>query len=259
MRSDSKRLDLTWLPSHRNIPPPIKGINRLLETLKASTVFHFMLTPTGEIFTTQCSSDSHTMNLEEPAGWRILESLKDFDPGTQNIQTRGNTGFVNQSLQPCVLSLANVRERSIWFFRQDVSAEAGHSVVLFELKGRTLAAPEFGLGISIAAQAVDHLLSVFISEQSAGPTNGTHDLDQTANRTVPMPRAADALHRLSPFEMSILVAMCEGLSNVEIGRRLSKSVSTVRAATSRIYDNLGVRNRQAAISYAAPRLTPPQN
>ena len=64
------------------------------------------------------------------------------------------------------------------------------------------------------------------------------------------------LRNLLPLEWDVLRGMCAGSTNVEIAQVLNRSTSTVRAATSRIYDTLGVRNRQAAVALAAEYILP---
>jgi len=260
VRSKTRRVDLAWLPSHRDIPPSIICISKMMKTLKASRVFHLACSAPDDVATTQFAPDSHTATIDEPPGWRILESLAHTEQRDGVLESRPRTGFLNQTLKPHTLSAASSRERSLWFFHREVITRTSYSITLFELAERGAATQEFGQTITVSAQAADHLIAAVIFESKLGHSiiGASQIGTESSEIAFPTPRQTDALHRLSPFEMSILVAMCEGLSNVEIGRRLSKSVSTVRAATSRIYDNLGVRNRQAAISYAAPRLTPPR-
>jgi pimeloyl-ACP methyl ester carboxylesterase/DNA-binding CsgD family transcriptional regulator len=62
-----------------------------------------------------------------------------------------------------------------------------------------------------------------------------------------------AFASLSKREREILVLMTEGLSNVEIGERLSISEKTVRNHVSRVFDKLGVWSRAQAIVFARDR------
>lgn len=60
---------------------------------------------------------------------------------------------------------------------------------------------------------------------------------------------------LTPGEELVLTALSEGLSNVEIGRRLYISPETVRTHLTRIYKKLGVRSRLEAAVKAGVRRT----
>ena len=56
------------------------------------------------------------------------------------------------------------------------------------------------------------------------------------------------LEALTGRELEVVVAVAQGLSNAEIGRRLFMSEATVKAHVSRVLAKLGLTNRvQAAI------------
>jgi LuxR family maltose regulon positive regulatory protein len=55
---------------------------------------------------------------------------------------------------------------------------------------------------------------------------------------------------LSERELEILTCLAEGLSNREIGQRLSISLPTVKTHTRNIYSKLGVNNRTRAVAQA---------
>lgn len=61
---------------------------------------------------------------------------------------------------------------------------------------------------------------------------------------------APAFGSLSPREREVLVLVTEGLSNAEIGERLSISEKTVRNHVSNLFDKLGVWTRAQAIVFA---------
>ena len=55
-------------------------------------------------------------------------------------------------------------------------------------------------------------------------------------------------HRLTRAETDVFAALCLGLSNAEIGRRLSVSLDTVKTHLSRVYRKLGVASRAQALA-----------
>ena len=62
-----------------------------------------------------------------------------------------------------------------------------------------------------------------------------------------------AFASLSPREREVLTLITEGLSNAEIGERLSISEKTVRNHVSKVFDKLGVWTRAQAIVFARDR------
>ncbi|HVF30720.1 MAG TPA: response regulator transcription factor, partial [Pyrinomonadaceae bacterium] len=62
-----------------------------------------------------------------------------------------------------------------------------------------------------------------------------------------------AFETLSPRERDILGLIAQGLSNAEIGDRLSISEKTVRNHVSNVFDKLGVSTRAQAIVFARDR------
>jgi two-component system nitrate/nitrite response regulator NarL len=58
---------------------------------------------------------------------------------------------------------------------------------------------------------------------------------------------------LTPREFEVLVLMAEGLSNVDIGRRLHLAPTTVKSYGARIYERLGARDRIGAVVEAMRR------
>jgi two-component system nitrate/nitrite response regulator NarL len=53
------------------------------------------------------------------------------------------------------------------------------------------------------------------------------------------------MNSLTSREREIVLALAEGLSNKEVGRRLSLSEGTVKVHLRTIYQKLGVKNRTA--------------
>ncbi|HET9443008.1 MAG TPA: response regulator transcription factor [Acidimicrobiales bacterium] len=62
--------------------------------------------------------------------------------------------------------------------------------------------------------------------------------------------AGAAAGGLTPKETEVLLALCAGCSNRQIATRLFISHSTVKSHLSRIYERLGVRNRDGAVARA---------
>jgi DNA-binding NarL/FixJ family response regulator len=58
---------------------------------------------------------------------------------------------------------------------------------------------------------------------------------------------------LSPREREVYDLLCQGLSNIEIGRRLFISQATAKVHVRHVYDKLGIRSRTALALNAASR------
>ena len=63
----------------------------------------------------------------------------------------------------------------------------------------------------------------------------------------------DPVSTLSPREREVYDLLCEGLSNVEIARRLFISPATAKVHVRHVYDKLGIRSRTAIALSAASR------
>lgn len=70
-------------------------------------------------------------------------------------------------------------------------------------------------------------------------TNRTYDVDTDVT-------LRDLLAHLEPFQTKVLELICGGWTNAEIAGATRMSLSSVRTATSVIYERLGVRNRHEA-------------
>lgn len=66
----------------------------------------------------------------------------------------------------------------------------------------------------------------------------------------PTGRAAPALSDLTPRELDVLRLLAEGLSNVQIGKRLVIGEATVKTHVARVLDKLGLEGRAQAVVVA---------
>ena len=112
---------------------------------------------------------------------------------------------------------------------------------------------------ALQAGAISYLLKDVSTDELADAIRAAY-----AGRSTLAPEAAQALiqmarstsespapgHDLTPREREVLALMVEGLSNPQIGERLSISVTTVRSHVSNILSKLGVSNRAGAIALA---------
>ena len=86
------------------------------------------------------------------------------------------------------------------------------------------------------------------------------DVDVPADRAIvdladaiaPIRRRTEA-GALSPREREVYDLLCQGLSNIEIGRRLFISQATAKVHVRHVYDKLGIRSRTALALNAASR------
>jgi two-component system nitrate/nitrite response regulator NarL len=58
------------------------------------------------------------------------------------------------------------------------------------------------------------------------------------------------MNSLTSQEQEVVLALAEGLSNKDIGRRLSLSEGTVKVHLHNLYSKLGVKNRTALVVLA---------
>jgi DNA-binding NarL/FixJ family response regulator len=72
---------------------------------------------------------------------------------------------------------------------------------------------------------------------------------RSASAAIPQP-ASRPTPALSDREREVLALLATGCDNVEIGRRLHVSASTVKQHVSRLFQKLGVENRIQAVAYA---------
>jgi NarL family two-component system response regulator LiaR len=112
---------------------------------------------------------------------------------------------------------------------------------------------------ALQAGAISYLLKDVSTDELADAIRAAY-----AGRSTLAPKVAQALiqmarstsespapgHDLTPREREVLALIVEGLSNPQIGERLSISVTTVRSHVSNILSKLGVSNRAGAIALA---------
>jgi DNA-binding NarL/FixJ family response regulator len=95
-------------------------------------------------------------------------------------------------------------------------------------------------GDAVVSPRITKRLLEEYSQQLPDLSGGAHDDD-----TVPA-----VLSGLTGREREVLVAVAEGLSNVEIGERLFVSEATVKSHVGRVLAKLGLRNRVQAVVLA---------
>lgn len=105
---------------------------------------------------------------------------------------------------------------------------------------RQAAAGEMAVSPSVVRRLVGRVLA---DDRGAG--DRAQDDAVAARRS----RARSALDELSGRERDVALAVAEGLTNAEVGRRLHLSAATVKAHLSRVMDKMGLTNRvQVAIT-----------
>lgn len=104
--------------------------------------------------------------------------------------------------------------------------------------------------------AVDvHRILTAVEEVMADPswlTGPMLEKLKAALQAPPAARTAD-LEMLSAREREVLLLVCEGLSDAEMGRALSLSQNTVRNHLASLFKKIGVNRRSAAIIWARER------
>ena len=94
---------------------------------------------------------------------------------------------------------------------------------------------------ALGDEVCEAVLGVAAGERAISPSLQTKLVDEIARRK-------DEKSQLSFREREILELMAEGLSNTEIGARLSVSESTVKSYAGRMFEKLDVSSRGAAIA-----------
>ena len=109
---------------------------------------------------------------------------------------------------------------------------------------------------ALKAGAIGYLLKDVLADQLVSAIRGANSgvLSLTSNLAKALIHASReplvANPNLTASEKEVLVLMIEGLSNPEIAKRLSISISTVRFHVSNILSKMGVLSRTAAVSAA---------
>ncbi len=99
-----------------------------------------------------------------------------------------------------------------------------------------------------ADRLVDAVRTVASGEGIIAPKVTRRLIGAFASRPAPAPEVTPGLDDLTPREREVFACLGEGLSNVQIARRLDMAETTTKTHVSRILGKLGLRSRvQAAI------------
>lgn len=105
------------------------------------------------------------------------------------------------------------------------------------------------------AMLVHWLRQVAVDQRSLPPAL-SDDKEAQPNQQIPVRAAVsiNSLALLTERECEIMYAVSEGLSNKEVGRRLSISEGTIKVHLHHIYHKLGINNRASLAALAATHL-----
>ncbi|GAB3267667.1 response regulator transcription factor [Sinomonas notoginsengisoli] len=95
----------------------------------------------------------------------------------------------------------------------------------------------------VSPRVTQRLLETYVRNGQGGPTGGA----SAGTPAAPVPDPL--LKELTPRELEVLRAICEGLSNAEIAHRFFLSEATVKSHVRRILTKLHLRDRVQAVVY----------
>ena len=133
--------------------------------------------------------------------------------------------------------------------REIIAASPGVAVLILSMHAEeTLVrrALEAGARGYILKSALDLDLATAVRRVAAGEAV----LDPNLTLTSTPPLEGERTRELSPREREVLQLICEGLSNREIGARLSLSVNTITVHRANIMTALGVHKAAELVVYA---------
>jgi DNA-binding NarL/FixJ family response regulator len=90
----------------------------------------------------------------------------------------------------------------------------------------------------------------YSSNLSAVIVNHFIKSERTMNEKIKMQEIMISKSKLSPRGFEIMKYACEGLTNIEIAKKLNISSRTVQGQKSRIFSKLGIKNTASLIRYA---------
>lgn len=258
--ADDVQHEWAWMRDSSLLPLGIRQAIRPLVTIGATQVLCAPLSA-GMRLRYGLSIDEHSLLGNAVLRWRHLDQLceqigfMEADP-----LNHPRLGFLDPKMRPQWLSQTggSVRTNRVFVVDESKSHSGGPSLFVFEFRRSRLLDAGWQAAIVVSTGWVQACCGeVFADGNLAGQREAPKkDFGQSTSTAVPTPRDAINLQQLSPLELQVVTALCDGLTNTEIGMRLGRSTSTIRAATTRIYDRLGVRNRQAAVAIVAPMLGP---
>jgi DNA-binding NarL/FixJ family response regulator len=156
-------------------------------------------------------------------------------PVIDGVEATGRIVAHNPAIRVLILTTFDLDEYAFGALRAGASGFLLKDVPPDELAAgiRTVASGDAVVSPRITRRLLDECAHLLVSSST----------EQTG------PGAA-ALAGLTSREVEVLVAVADGLSNAEIGRRLFVSEATVKSHVGRILGKLGLRDRVQAVVYA---------
>ena len=169
-----------------------------------------------------------------------------LEPHRQQMEARawGDERLRALALEALALHVQGEKERAVQLLAEALAlAEPGGFIRLFVDEGPPMAQ-------LLAAAAARGIRPDNVARLLAAFQGALHDAGQTTGLSPAAIRPSSLVEPLSPRELEILKLITQGLSNREIGERLSLALDTVKGHNRRLFDKLQVQSRTEAIARA---------